>query len=55
MVRDNAGEIVAKATSGWLAIDLKTKRPKRIEGLDGELFMLLKNKHEEYDDSSNHQ
>ncbi|HUX53179.1 MAG TPA: acyl-ACP thioesterase domain-containing protein [Williamwhitmania sp.] len=45
IVRDKAGEVVAKATSGWLAIDLKTKRPKRIDGLDGELFMLLKDKH----------
>jgi Acyl-ACP thioesterase len=45
IVRDKAGEIVAMATSAWLAIDLKTKRPKRIEGLDADLFVLLKDKH----------
>lgn len=45
IVRDKAGEIVAKATSGWLAIDLTTKRPKRIDGLDAEIFMQLRDKH----------
>ena len=28
--RNGAGEIIAKATSGWLAIDIETKRPKNI-------------------------
>ncbi len=45
IVRNQNKEIVAKATSGWLAIDIETKRPKTIDGLHGQLFSKLKDKH----------
>jgi acyl-ACP thioesterase len=45
IIRDKDQQVVARATSGWLAIDLETKRPKIIEGLDAELFYRLKDKH----------
>ncbi|MGE4289591.1 MAG: acyl-[acyl-carrier-protein] thioesterase [Salinivirgaceae bacterium] len=45
IIRDKDQQVVARATSGWLAIDLETKRPKIIEGLDAELFSRLKDKH----------
>jgi medium-chain acyl-[acyl-carrier-protein] hydrolase len=45
MVRDHKNEIIAKATSGWLAIDLETKRPKTIEGIHAALFNQLREKH----------
>ncbi len=44
IVRNQNNEIVAKATSGWLAIDIETKRPKTIDGLQGLLFSHLKDK-----------
>lgn len=34
LIRDGKDNVVAKATSGWLAIDLKSKRPKQIEGIN---------------------
>jgi len=45
LLRDKQNKIIAKATSGWLAIDLEHKRPKRIEGISAELFTHLKLKH----------
>ena len=45
IVRDKDQQVVARATSGWLAIDFESRRPKIIEGLDAELFSRLKNKH----------
>lgn len=45
LIRDANLDIVARATSGWLAIDLETKRPKVIDGLDAEIFSHLKEKH----------
>lgn len=45
IIRDKDQQVVAKATSGWLAIDFESKRPKVIEGLDAELFSCLKEKH----------
>jgi acyl-ACP thioesterase len=45
IVRDAQNQIVANATSGWLAIDLISKRPKTIDGLDAEIFSILKEKH----------
>ena len=45
IIRDETQNIVAKATSGWLAIDLDTKRAKKIDGLHAGLFVYLKNKH----------
>lgn len=45
IVRDSQGEIVAKATSTWLAIDIETKRPKKIEGIQAANFTRLRHKH----------
>lgn len=44
IVRDKNKNIVAKATSGWLAIDLIKKRPKVISGIVSEVFHSLKEK-----------
>ena len=44
IIRTKQGEIVAKATSGWLAIDLASKRPKKIEGLHAGFFTHLREK-----------
>jgi len=44
IIRDKTGKEVAKATSAWLAIDLESKRPKKIDGLDAEIFTSLKEK-----------
>lgn len=45
VVRNESGNIMAKATSGWLAIDVERRRPKVIEGSTNEIFCKLKNKH----------
>jgi len=45
LIRNDEQQLVARATSGWLAIDLESKRPKRIDGIHGELFAQLKDKH----------
>lgn len=45
LVKRKSGEIIAKATSGWLAIDVNTKRPKIVDGLYTEIFKHLKDKH----------
>lgn len=45
VVRDEQQSIVAKATSGWLAIDLEQKRPKTVEGVHSQYFTHLKEKH----------
>jgi medium-chain acyl-[acyl-carrier-protein] hydrolase len=45
IVRDKAQNIVARATSGWLAVDLEIKKPKIIDGLQAELFVYLRDKH----------
>ncbi len=45
ILRDGDGNIIAKATSGWLAVDIETKRIKKIEGIHAEYFDHLKNKH----------
>jgi len=42
IVRDGQNEVVARGTSGWLAIDYATKRPKRLEGSASEIFEQLK-------------
>ena len=36
---------MAKATSGWLGIDLETKHTRTIEGFQYSLFTRLKDKH----------
>jgi len=45
ILRDTEQNIIARATSGWLAIDAETKKPKVINGLHAELFVHLKEKH----------
>jgi len=45
ITRDNKQNIVARATSGWLAIDAETKKPKIIDGLQADLFVHLREKH----------
>jgi medium-chain acyl-[acyl-carrier-protein] hydrolase len=45
IIRDSSKNCVAKATSGWLAIDLDTRRPKKIEGINASILDFLKSKH----------
>ncbi|MFW5709863.1 MAG: acyl-[acyl-carrier-protein] thioesterase [Bacteroidota bacterium] len=45
LLRDTKGLIVAEATSGWLAVDLVSKRPKIIEGLEADFFNHLSDRH----------
>ncbi len=44
IVRDEGQNIVARATSGWLALDFESKRPKIVEDLNGKILTQLKNK-----------
>lgn len=43
-VRDQQENLVAKATSGWLAVDLESKRPRKVDELHSGLFTQLKDK-----------
>jgi len=45
IVRDNQGDIVAKATSAWLSIDIKSKRPGLFKGDKIKAFSALNNLH----------
>lgn len=45
IIRDKSQNIIARATSGWLAIDTETKRPKLLDGIEAEMFVYLKDKH----------
>jgi len=45
IVRDKKQNIIARGTSGWLAIDIENKRPKVIEGIYAEMFVHLREKH----------
>ncbi len=45
IIRDNLQNIIARATSGWLAIDTLTKKPKIMDGIQAEMFVHLKDKH----------
>lgn len=45
IIRDKKQNIIARATSGWLAIDIETKKPKIIDGIYAEMFVHLKDKH----------
>lgn len=45
IIRDKAQNIIARATSGWLAIDTETKKSKIIDGISAEMFVHLKEKH----------
>lgn len=44
IVKNEKGEIVAKATSAWLALDFESKRPKVIDSKKTEVFHLLNDK-----------
>lgn len=45
IVRNESGKTMAKATSGWLAIDIERRRPKVIERSTSKIFSQLKHKH----------
>ena len=45
IIRDKLQNILVRATSGWLAIDSETKRPKLMDGIEAEMFFYLKDKH----------
>ena len=45
IIRDKSQNIIARATSGWLAIDSETKRPKLLDGIEAEMFVHLRDKH----------
>lgn len=45
IIRDNKQNIVAKATSGWLAIDFETKRPKIVDSINADFLHKLKDKY----------
>ena len=45
IVRDKSQNIVARGTSGWLAIDAETKKPKILDAIEAEMFVHLKEKH----------
>jgi len=45
IARDMEHNIIARATSSWLAIDTASKKPKTIEGIQAEMFVHLHDKH----------
>lgn len=45
VLRDEKREITGRATSGWLAVDLETKKLGKIDGIHTEYFAHLKNRH----------
>ncbi len=45
ILRDGNGIIVGRGTSGWLAVDLATRRMKKIDGIHAGFFDHLKDKH----------
>lgn len=45
IARDKEQNIIVRATSGWLAIDTETKKPKLLDGIKAEMFVHLKKKH----------
>ncbi|MEZ4982408.1 MAG: thioesterase [Saprospiraceae bacterium] len=44
-IKDRSQDIVGRATSGWLAVDALSKRPKRVDSVEDNEFTLLKHKH----------
>ncbi len=44
-VRDGEGKPVILATSGWLAVDLESRRPKKIDNTHADMFSILHDKH----------
>lgn len=45
IVKDKKGNVVVKSTSAWLAIDMDSKRPKHINGIEADYFTHLNTKH----------
>lgn len=45
ILRDKDRNIVGRATSGWLAVDIETKKVKKIDGIHAEFFVRHKDKH----------
>ncbi len=45
VVKDKQQDVVCRATSGWLAVDADTKRPKRLDDIDMSLFIRMKDTH----------
>ena len=43
-VKDQNGEMVARATSGWLAMDMDSKRPRKVEDKFSYMFDQMKDK-----------
>ncbi len=41
LVRDKDEEVVVRATSGWLALDMESKRPKKIDNIHADIFSRL--------------
>jgi medium-chain acyl-[acyl-carrier-protein] hydrolase len=44
-IRDEKGETIVKATSGWLAVDAVARVPKLIEGVADSMFTELRDRH----------
>jgi acyl-ACP thioesterase len=45
LVRGRKGDVIAKATSAWLAIDYEKKRPKNVGGIHREKLLKLRDLH----------
>jgi medium-chain acyl-[acyl-carrier-protein] hydrolase len=45
VVRDHDKTVVARATSGWLAIDFESHRAKKIDGIHAGMLIRLKDRH----------
>jgi medium-chain acyl-[acyl-carrier-protein] hydrolase len=45
LIRDENQEIIGRATSGWLAIELESKRPRKVSSENEIYFTALKDKH----------
>ncbi len=45
LIRDEHQETIARATSGWLAVDAVTRSPRLIEGVADSMFTELSKKH----------
>lgn len=44
IIRDINGNQIGRATSGWLAIDLENKRPRKVEAINEEILVRLNTK-----------
>jgi len=45
IVRDESRDVIAKATSAWLALDFKTKKPGRVEGIMRDRLTKMRERH----------